>query len=94
MQTAWLARFGRAVATETVDALGDRIERRAQARSGSGNANLSLLTSFMLASAGGYGGGGYGATGYGADHGSAGYGTTPGGTATGSPHAWPAPRPG
>ena len=57
-----------------VEALGDRIERRSQVRSGSGNADLSLLTSFMLSSAGGYGAAGYGADygGYGA--GGAGHG--------------------
>ena len=67
-QAAWLSRFGRAMATGVVDALGDRIDRRAQVRSGSGNASdLSLLTSLFLSGAGGYrSGGGYsGAAGYG-----------------------------
>ena len=96
LQAAWLARFGRAVATETVDALSDRIERRAQARSGSGDADLSLLTSFLLSSARGSGGAGYGAAGYGANHGAVGYGGAgqgmtgygaAGGAGTGYPHA-------
>ncbi len=47
LQAAWLARFGRAVATEAIDALGDRIERRSQARSRSGDTDLLLLTSFL-----------------------------------------------
>ena len=55
LQTAWLARLGRAVAAETVDALGDRIERRAQARSAAGDADLSLLTSLLSAAPGGTG---------------------------------------
>ncbi len=57
LRSAWLARFGRAVATAAVDALGDRIERRAQARSGAGGtgADLSLLQSFFLSGAGGSG---------------------------------------
>ena len=63
LQAAWLARFGRAVAAETVDALGDRIERRAQARSESGDADLSLLTSFLTSSVGGHGEAGYGGIG-------------------------------
>ena len=93
LQTAWLARFGRAVATAAVDALGDRIERRAQVRSGAGgtDADLSLLQSFFLSGAGGgaagYGGygGGPGQIGSGAPgHGMPGHGSAPGGTATGS----------
>ena len=73
-QSAWLSRFGRAVATGVVDALGDRIDRRAQVRSRSGEADLSLLHSFVLSATGGHGraGMGYGGAGYGADFG-AGY---------------------
>ena len=92
LQTAWLARFGRAVATAAVDALGDRIERRAQARSGAGgtDADLSLLQSFFLSGAGGPGtagyGGGPGPLGAGAPgHGMTGHGSAAGGTATRSP---------
>ena len=58
---ALLARFGRALAANAVDALGDRIEGRSQARSRSGDADLFLLTSFLLSSARGAGGPGYGA---------------------------------
>ena len=54
-QAAWLSRFGRAVAAGVVDALGDRIDRRAQVRARSGNADLSLLRSFVLSAAGGHG---------------------------------------
>ena len=80
LQAAWLARFGRAVATEAVDALSDRIERRAQARAAGGAAgtDLSLLQSFFLSGASGYGGGG--PVGYGAPataHGSAFGGAAP-----------------
>ena len=92
LQTAWLARFGRAVATAAVDALGDRIERRAQARSGAdgADADLSLLQSFFLSGAGGSGtagyGGGPGPLGAGAPrHSTAGHDSVPGGTATLSP---------
>ena len=41
-QAAWLSRFGRAMATGVVDALSDRIDRRAQVRASSGEADLSL----------------------------------------------------
>ncbi len=59
------------MATEAVDALGDRIERRAQARGG-GGADLSLLQSFFLPGAGGAGAVGYGTPGQGmTGHGSA-----------------------
>ena len=92
LQTAWLARFGRAVATAAVDALGDRIERRAQARSGAGgtDADLSLLQSFFLSGAGGSGaagyGGGPGPLGSGAPgHGMTGQDSGPGGAAMRSP---------
>ena len=55
-QTAWLSRFGRAMATGVVDALGERIDRRAQARPGAGStSDLSLLTSLIMVGAGGYG---------------------------------------
>ena len=67
-QVAWLSRFGRAMATGVVDALGDRIDRRAQVRSGSGNtSDRSLLTSLVLSSAGGAGPAGHanGVAGYG-----------------------------
>ena len=75
-QTAWLSRFGRAVAAGVVDALGDRIDRRAQVRSRSGDADLSLLHSFVLSAAGGHGGAGYGIAGHGADYAlGAGHGT-------------------
>ena len=94
LQMAWLARFGRAVATAAVDALGDRIERRAQARGGTGgtDTDLSLLQSFFLSGAGGSGAAGYGGYGGGpgqigsgaAGHGMTGHGSAPGGTATGS----------
>ena len=74
-QAAWLSRFGRAMATGVVDALGDRLDRRAQVRSGSGNtSDLSLLTSLVLSSAGGYGAGGYGAGPTSHANGVAGYG--------------------
>ena len=65
-QAAWLSRFGRAMATGVVDALSDRIDRRAQVRSGSGStSDLSLLTSLVMSSAGGHGAAGYGMGGYG-----------------------------
>ena len=72
-QEAWLSRFGRAVATGVVDALGDRIDRRAQVRSRSGEADLSLLHSFVLSAAGGHGetGAGYGGADFGAGYGNA-----------------------
>ena len=64
-QAAWLSRFGRAVATAAVDAVGDRIDRAAQVRrSGSRGTDLSLLRSFALSAAGGHGGAGYGMAGY------------------------------
>ena len=79
-QAAWLSRFGRAVATGVVDALGDRIDRRAQVRSRSGDADLSLLHSFVLSAAGGHGGAGmgYGGAGYRADFGMGYANATPG----------------
>ena len=84
-QAAWLSRFGRAVAAGVVDALGDRIDRRAQVRSQRGDADLSLLRSFVLSAAGGHGGTGYaGAAGFGA----ASYGTGyPNNAATGFPNS-------
>lgn len=51
------------MAVGVVDALSDRIERRAQVRSGPAAADLTLLSSFAYASVGGqgaYGNGGYG----------------------------------
>ena len=78
LQAAWLARFGRAVATEAVDALGDRIERRAQARAGGATGtDLSLLQSFFLSGASGSGTAGYGGSG----HGRIGHGSAMGGAA-------------
>ena len=68
-QTAWLSRFGRAVAAGVVDALRGRIDRRAQVRSRRGEADLSLLRSFVLSTAGRQG-----ATSYGADYGVVGAG--------------------
>ncbi len=87
LQAPWLARFGRAVAAETVDALGDHIERRAQARSESGDADLLLLTSFLMSSAGGYGVAGYGIGHGGARYGADGYGADVIGGGAGYPHA-------
>ena len=80
-QAAWLSRFGRAVATGVVDALGDRIDRRAQVRSRSGSADLSLLHSFALSAVGGHGGAGYGMAGSGVTR----FGAHFGGTGTGYP---------
>ncbi len=78
-QAAWLSRFGRAVAAGMVDAVGERIDRRAQVRSQSGDADLSLLRSFVLSAAGGRpGAGSYGSRGYGADYAMAGDGFGPG----------------
>ncbi len=78
-QAAWLSRFGRAVAAGMVDAVGERIDRRAQVRSQSGATDLSLLRSFVLSAAGGRGGAGsYGSRGYGTDYAMAGDGFGPG----------------
>ena len=64
-QAAWLSRFGRAVATAAVDAVGNRIDRSAQVRrSGSSGTDLSLLRSFALSAAGGHGVPGSGMAGY------------------------------
>ena len=85
-QAAWLSRFGRAMATGVVDALSDRIDRRAQVRSGSGStSDLSLLTSLVMSSAGGHGAAGYGADFGGSGHpgGLSGHANTMPGTANG-----------
>ena len=68
-QTAWLSRFGRAVATGVVDALSDRIDRRAEAQRGTGTADLSLLTSLFMSGAAGKHGAGFGGTNTMAGHG-------------------------
>ena len=83
-QAAWLSRFGRAVAAGVVDALGDRIDRRAQVRSQRGDADLSLLRSFVLSAAGGRGATAYGgAAGFGAASYGTGYPGYPQDTGTG-----------
>ena len=86
-QAAWLSRFGRAVAAGAVDAVGDRIDRRAQVRSSRGDADLSLLNSFLLSAAGGHGAAGMGGAGYG----TAGYGASVGGTGAGYPNGMAGP---